>query len=115
MKKVTVQEVIISDLDRLLKAKSQHNGLNIQDLQEIGAYVGASALRVRFAEKKEVTPEEINGVYGIIGNFYISHFKETFGQNEFNDMMHISLELLNRTTFDQDSKLFYDQIMSLKK
>ena len=39
MKELNIQDVILNDLDKLLKAKSQHNGLNINDVVEIGAYV----------------------------------------------------------------------------
>lgn len=115
MSQMDIQDLILKDLDTLLKAKSQHNGLNIGDLTEIGAYVGASVLRERFKMTKEVNHTEINHVFGIIGNFYFQSFKNNFGQNEFDIMLMRSLDLLKEPTFDQDCLVFFNEILNLKK
>lgn len=114
MSKPDIQTVILKDLDTLLKAKSQHNGLNIDDIIEIGAYVGASVLRSRFSTTKEIKDNDIHGVYGVIGNFYVQSFKENFGQIQFDTLLKRSLELLKEPTFDQDSISFFNTILKLK-
>ncbi len=114
MSKPDIQSVILNDLDTLLKAKSQHNGLNIDDVIEIGAYVGASVLRSRFSATKEIKDNEINGVFGVIGNFYVQSFKGNFSQIEFDTLLKRSLELLQTPTFDQDSITFFNTILNLK-
>lgn len=115
MNPVDIRDIILNDLDTLLKAKSQYNGLNIQDITEIGAYIGASVLRQRFKMTKEVNDDEINHVFGIIGNFYLQSFKNSFTQKEFEIMSMRSLELLKEPTFDQDCLAFFESILKLKK
>ena len=110
-----IQDLILKDLDTLLKAKSQYNGLNIDDIIEIGAYIGASVLRQRYKMTKEVNQDEINHVFGIIGNFYFQSFQNNFTKNEFDIMLIRSLDLLKQSTFDQDSLSFFNQILNLKK
>lgn len=113
MKELNIQDVILNDLDKLLKAKSQHNGLNINDVVEIGAYVGASVLRQRFKSTQKINDKEINGVFGVIGNFYVQSFKNNFSQIEFDRMLKRSLELLQTPSFDQDCLVFFDKILGL--
>lgn len=115
MSKPDIQDVILNDLDTLLKAKNNHNGLNIEDVIEIGAYVGASVLRSRYSSTKEIKDNDIHGVYGIIGNFYVQNFKENFTQIEFDTLLKRSLELLQQPTFDQDSVNFFNQILNLEQ
>lgn len=110
-----IQDLILKDLDTLLQAKNQYNGLNIQDVTEICAYVGASVLRQRYKMTKEIKDSEINHVFGIIGNFCFQSFKENFGQEQFDVMLVRSLDLLKQPTFDQDCLVFFDRILSLKK
>ncbi|UYW01507.1 hypothetical protein K5I29_00760 [Flavobacterium agricola] len=110
-----IQDLILKDLDTLMQAKSQYNGLNIQDVIEICAYVGASVLRQRYKMTQEVNDSEINHVYGIIGNFCFQSFKDNFGQEQFDEMLIKSLNLLKEPTFDQDCLVFFDRILNLKK
>lgn len=101
-----IQQLIIQLLDYLLLKKSEVKPLNIETLIEIGSYVGGGVLRGRFSLVKEVSQEEINGVFGVIGNFFKEHFPEDFTEKEFVIMRDKALELIQETTFDSDLKSF---------
>lgn len=101
-----IQQLIIQLLDYLLLKKSEVKPLNIETLIEIGSYVGGGVLRGRFSLVKEVSQEEINGVFGVIGNFFKEHFPEDFTDKEFVIMRDKALELIQETTFDSDLKSF---------
>lgn len=101
-----IQQVIEQHLDTLLMQKSQQGALSLDTIIEIGAYVGAGVLRGRYSAVKEVSQEEINGVFGVIGNFYKRHFEEAFTENEFILLKNKALELVQNTSFDADLEAF---------
>lgn len=107
-----IQDLIHQNIDALLTAQSNKEDLTLAHIIEIGAYVAAGALRGRFAAEKEVSQEEINGVFGIIGDFYNEHFGEDFTESDFQAMTTQALQLLQRTTFDADLESYVDSILN---
>lgn len=105
-----IQDVIIQNLDGLIKAQSSKSELKIEDLVAIGAYVGAGVLRGRYQVVKEVKEEEIQGVFGIIGNFYRDSFGDAFDQEDFVALKSKAMELLQQPTFDSDLLEFVAEI-----
>ncbi|WP_430612879.1 hypothetical protein [Flavobacterium sp. JP2137] len=106
-----IQDLIIQNLDGLIKAKSQKAELQIDDLIAIGAHVGAGVLRGRYQVVKEVKEEEIAGVFGIIGNFYAESFGDAFRQDAFIALRSMAMELLQQPTFDSDLNEFVSDII----
>ncbi len=107
-----IQDLIHQNIDALLTAQSNKENLTIAHIIEIGAYVAAGALRGRFAAEKEVSQEEINGVFGVIGDFYKDHFDEAFTEDDFKEMTDQALQLLQRTTFDADLESYVQAILN---
>lgn len=107
-----IQTLLQLQLDELFFIADQKGKLNTKFVVEIGAYVGAGALRGRFSANKEVTQEEINGVFGIIGDFCKQSFGRSYTKVHFNKMSALALELLQNTSFDEDLELF---IVDMKK
>ena len=103
-----IQQLLIQHLDFLLIKKSETKPLTIDTLIEIGSYVAGGALRGRYSLVKEVSQEEINGVFGIIGNFFKEHFPEDFSEKEFVVMRNKALALIQETTFDADLQKYMD-------
>lgn len=101
-----IEQLIIQRLDYLLTKKGATSPLTLDSLIEIGAYVAAGVLRGRFSVTKEVSQEEINGVFGVVGDFFKSHFPEDFTEKTFIAMRNKALALIQETTFDSDLELF---------
>ncbi len=102
-----IQTLIQKNLDQLLYLADKKQVLDNAMVVKIGAFVAAAVLRGRFAEQKEVTQQEINGVFGIIGDFFRTSFGgRSFSKVHFNKMTSLSLELIQETTFDQDLQEF---------
>lgn len=112
---MTIKDLIYQNLDILFtKQSDKSKGLSLQKAIEIGAYVAAGVLRSRQKDKGEVLPEEIEGVYGIVGEFYYKSF-DSFTQNQFDELKKTSLELMRNPTFDQDLDAFIASIMESKE
>jgi|SRR5690554_2138307 len=108
---MNIQDLIIQNLDILIMKQSEKpEALTMQKAIEIGAYVAAGVLRSRHKATGEVLPEEIEGVYGIVGNFYNKSF-DTFTQEHFDELKKSSLDMMQKSTFDQDLDAFIQSIM----
>lgn len=110
-----IQDLIIQNLDGLIKAQSNKSELQIENLIDIGAYVGAGVLRGRYQVAKEVKEEEIHGVFGVIGNFYAENFAGSFTQDDFIALKTKAMELLQQPTFDADLNEFVSEIIKKEK
>lgn len=106
MDSTPIEILIKKDLELFLYHKSLET-LTTEDAVEIGAYVGANFLRIIFTKNKELKPEELNGVFGIISNVYNDLFEEQFTQNDYKKLSNRALELLKDTRFEQNSKVFF--------
>lgn len=101
-----IQTLIHHNMDELLYLANEKEILNTDLVVKIGAYVGAGVLRGRFADQKTVTTEEINGVFGIIGNFCKVAFGRSYTKVHFKKMTKLALELMQETSFDADVEAF---------
>ena len=112
MEKNAIETLLPHDLETFLYLKSKGNKtLTITDALTIGAYVAANYLRMIYMKNKTVTPEEINGVFGLVSNFYNLYFENQLQESDFLQMSKQSLELMQDTEFDQKSKAFFQNIV----
>ena len=108
---MTIQDLIYQNLDILLKNQAQkEEGLNMERALKIGAYVAAGVLRSRHKEQKEILTIEIEGVYGIVRDFYQEHF-ESFNNKDYENLKDTSLNLLRNPNFDQELESFIQSIV----
>ncbi len=106
-----IQTLIHHNLDELFYLADKKEILNTDLVVKIGAYVGAAVLRGRYADQKEVTQEEVNGVFGIIGDFCKESFGgRSFSKVHFKKMTKLALELIQETTFDSDVEEFLAEL-----
>lgn len=113
MDTTSIETLIKNDLELFLYHKSLSK-LTIEDAVEIGAYVGANFLRIIFTKNKELKPEELNGVFGIISNVYNDLFDKQFTQNDYEQLALKTSDLLKDTHFEQNSKVFFGKILGNK-
>lgn len=111
MNATNIEALIAKDLETFLHYKSLTNEISVNDAIEIAAYVAANFLRIIFAKNKELKPEEINGVFGIISNIYIDLFENQLTENDFKKISQKASELLKDTEFDQKSRVFFTNII----
>lgn len=112
---MNIKDLIYQNLDILLKKQSKVPGsLTMERAIEIGAYVAAGVLRSRHKDQKTILPEEIDGVYKIVGSFYAESFK-SFSQDNFDLLKSTSLELMQKPSFDQDLNMFVQSILESEK
>lgn len=114
MKPTPIEHLIKKDLELFLYHKSQTK-LTQEDAINIGAYVAANFLRIIFSKNKELQPEEINGVFGIVSNVYHDLFENQFTQSDYEKISNHALDLLKDTEFEQKSKMFFAEIMKTKE
>ncbi|QQU04558.1 hypothetical protein [Myroides odoratus] len=107
-----IKALIHHNLDELLYLADKKGVLNTDLVVKIGAFVGAAVLRGRFADKKEVTEEEINGVFGIVGDFCKMSFGRSYTKVHFKKMATMALELIQEPTFDTDVEVFIQDLQS---
>ena len=107
-----IKTLVHHNLDELLYLADKKGILNTDLVVKIGAFVGAAVLRGRYADKKEVTQEEINGVFGIIGDFCKLSFGRSYTKVHFKKMTSLALTLIQEPTFDQDVELFIKDLQS---
>lgn len=98
-------------MDELLYLATEKDILDTELVVKIGAYVGAGVLRGRYASEKNVTQEEINGVFGTIGDFCKIAFGRSYTKVHFKKTIDLALALVQETTFDSDLE---DFVYSLK-
>ena len=111
-KELTIRDIIYRDMDTLISAKLQNNGnISMDDLIDISSYLAASLFRTRRQQKGELSQEEVNVVLGNIGDFCHEHFGEYFSQNDFDKIVKISQLLLQKPTFDDESKEYFEKIL----
>ncbi len=111
-KELTIRDIIYRDMDTLISAKLQNNGnISMDDLIDISSYLAASLFRTRWQQKGELSQEEVNVVLGNIGDFCHEHFGEYFSQNDFDKIVKISQLLLQKPTFDDESKEYFEKIL----
>ena len=111
-KELTIRDIIYRDMDTLISAKLQNNGnISMDDLIDISSYLAASLFRTRWQQKGELSQEEVNVVLGNIGDFCHEHFGEYFSQNDFDKIAKISQLLLQKPTFDDESKEYFENIL----
>lgn len=109
--KLTIRDVIYRDMDALIMAKLKNDeNISLDDLIDIASYLAASLFRIRWQQKGELTEEEVSIVLGNIGDFCHEHFGENFTQNDYDKIVKISQLLLQKPTFDEDSKTFFEEI-----
>lgn len=111
-KELTIRDVIFRDMDILIMSKLRGgDNISINDLIDISSYLAASLFRERWKQKGELNKEEVNVVLGNIGDFCNQHFGEFFTQEDFDKIVKISQLLLQKPTFDDDSKTFFEDIL----
>ncbi|MDR0228497.1 MAG: hypothetical protein LBI72_05465 [Flavobacteriaceae bacterium] len=101
-----IKTLIHQNLDELMYLADQKEILNTDLVVQIGAYVGAAVLRGRYADQKTVTEEEVNGVFGIVGDFCKQAFGRSYTKVHFKKMTTLALELIQETSFDSDVEAF---------
>lgn len=108
---MNIKDLIYQNLDILLKKQSEKpDGLNMQLAIEIGAYVAAGVLRSRYKQEKSILPEEIEGVYKIVGSFFAENFK-SFSKEDYEGLKENSLEMMQDPSFDQNLDVFIKSII----
>ena len=115
MEKHNIEDLITLDLQTFLGLKAKNDTISIESALEIGAYVAANFLRIIYTKNKEIKPEEINGVFGIVSNFYSTYFEGQITEDDFQNMAKKSSELLQNTDFDEMSRTFFKNIISKEK
>ncbi|WKW46536.1 hypothetical protein P3875_00200 [Myroides sp. JBRI-B21084] len=111
MSSTNIAQLIQNDLETLLFYKSQKQEISAEIAIEIAAYVAAKFLRIIFAKNKEIKPEELNGVFGIISNIYNDLFQNQLHKTDFELISKTALELLQDTDFDTNSSNFFKSII----
>ena len=115
MKPQNIEDLIALDLQTFLNLKTKNETISINDALEIASYVSANFMRVIYSKNKSIEKHEINGVFGIVTNFYNSYFEGQITEDEFQEMAKKSLQLLQNTAFDEMSKTFFNNIISNSK
>lgn len=111
MNPTNIEDLITKDLETFLYYKSLKSEISVNDAIEIAAYVGANFLRIIFAKNKELKPEELNGVFGIISNVYNKLFNNQLTESDYKKISQKASELLQDTDFDQQSQAFFSNII----
>jgi len=110
-KELTIRDIIYRDMDTLIMGKLKDgNNISLDDVIDIGSYLAASLFRTRWQQKGELTEEEVSVVLGNIGDFCQDNFGDDFTQSDFDKIVKISQLLLQKPTFDDDAKTFFEEI-----
>lgn len=115
MESHNIEDLIAIDLQTFLSLKTKNDTISIEDALDIAAYVSANFMRLIFTKNKKIEKNEINGVFGIVSNFYNTYFEGQISKKDFENMSKKSLQLLQNTAFDEMSKTFFQQIISEAK
>lgn len=111
MNSSNIEHLIHKDLETLLYYKSLKSEISVNIAVEIAAYVAANFLRIIFAKNKEIKPEELKGVFGIISNVYNDIFKDQLEKADYEKISEMALTFLQDTDFDNNSKVFFKNII----
>lgn len=111
MNSSNIENLIQKDLETLLYYKSLKSEISVNIAVEIAAYVAANFLRIIFAKNKEIKPEELKGVFGIISNVYNDIFKDQLEKADYEKISEMALTFLQDTDFDNNSKVFFKSII----
>ncbi|MDN3706072.1 hypothetical protein QW060_02915 [Myroides ceti] len=106
-----IEELIPLDLTTFLELKSRNAAIDSAAAIEIGAYVAANFMRIIFTKNKAITKEEINGVFGIVSNFYNEFFEGQLLKEDYIEMSDLAMNLLKDADFDDNSKRFFQKII----
>lgn len=107
-----IEELLPEDLKTFLQLKEKNGHINSADALEIGAYVAANYLRLIYSRNKSVTETELNGVFGLISNFYNTYFENQLNREDYEQMSKKAFALLQDTGFDENSRAFFQDIVS---
>lgn len=111
MSSINIEHLIKKDLETLLYHQNLKGKISVNNAVEIAAYVAANFLRIIFAKNKEIKPEELNGVFGIISNIYNDIFKDQFQSSDYENISSMALDFLKDTDFDSNCKRFFKNII----
>lgn len=110
MENMNVQEMIYNQMNHFLNKSSDKDGqVSYDTVIEIASWTGAYIIRQRHTQNGNVSEGEIQLVLGTIGNFCKEDFGDGFTQEDFNVVKSKTLELLQRPTFDSDSREYFGQ------
>lgn len=106
-----IEHLIVTDLEKLLSQKHSTKNIKLDTAIETAAYVAAKYLRIIFANNKEIKTEELNGIFGIISNFYNEIFQNQLNTNDYQAISTTALQLLKDVDFDTNCEKFFKNIM----
>lgn len=105
----SVQEMIYSQMHHFLQKVSENGQISFDKVIEIATWTGAYVIRQRHIQNKEISQDEMQMVLGSIGNFCKENFGDNFTKEDFDLLSSKTLELLQKTTFDSDSREYFGQ------
>lgn len=111
MSSSNIENLIQKDLDTLLYHKSLKGEISVNIAIEIAAYVAAKFLRIIFAKNKEILPQELNGIFGIISNIYKVIFNDQLELSDYQKISTMALYFLKDADFDSNCKNFFNNII----
>lgn len=111
MQNTTLQEMIYNQMNHFLQKTSENNGqISFDKVIEIATWTGAYIIRQRHIQNgSAVSQDEIQMVLGNIGNFCKESFGEDFTKEDFDLLSSKTLALLQKPTFDSDSREYFGQ------
>lgn len=112
MESQNIEDLIALDLQTFLNLKTKDNYISIDDAIEIAAYISANFMRIIYTKNKSIEKHEINGIFGIISNYYNSFFDGQITDEDFQEITKKSTQLLQNTSFDEMSRSFFNKIIS---
>jgi len=115
MEKQKIEDLIEIDLDTFLKQKAKNGSIALDDALEIAAYVSANFMRVIYTKNKNIEKHEINGIFGIVSDFYNNYFEGQITKDEYYEMSQKAIKLLQNNDFDEMSKAFFNDLFASEK
>lgn len=112
MKKTNIEDLIAKDLDTFITALQNNNRLTVEEVCTLSAFIAANFMKIIYAKQKSISATEINGVLGIISNILNQWFDNQFSEEDFLSISEKSLQLLQNTSFEQDSKKYFSNIVA---
>jgi len=110
MENMNVQEMIYSQMNHFLDKSTDQNGqVSYETVIDIASWTAAYVIRQRHIQNGSISEDEIQLVLGTVGNFCKENFGDDFAQEDFDLMKSRALELLQKPTFDSDSREYFGQ------
>src|SRR5690606_8215412 len=103
-------EQIREDLDMFLSLKSK-TSLQIDDIIQIGAFVGANFLRMLFSQQKDVNDQQLNRIFGVISNHYHDLFDDQLSEKDYSQLPQKALAELQDVNFEQNMHDYFNKIV----